>query len=394
MIFALSLPVVIGGAGLGVDVAYWHLSQRRLQTIADLAANAGAIALRGGADSNGVRQAAQQEVIENGFELASGTIVVNTPPQSGAFMEARAVEVLLERSLERFFTGLFLDEPVVAGARAVARYEVEQQACVLALDSWAGGAVSFSGSADATFTNCTVMSNSLADDSVDISGNVDVTAHCLAAAGKTSISGSGSLSLTCSEPLEDMPQAPDPYDDLPEPPIPAGCSTVPGGNPNIPKVLNPGRYCGGMSLSGTVTLNPGVYVVDGGSLQINGNATVSGTGVTFFLTNGATVSFNGNAEITLAAPTSGVYAGVLMYGDRDQGDATHTFNGTANSLLTGALYFPTQTVRHLGNFSGVNGCLRIVSRRIQITGDAGFGTNCTGTGLGEIEVPSAIRLVE
>ncbi|MEZ5959956.1 MAG: hypothetical protein R3C30_05945 [Hyphomonadaceae bacterium] len=52
----------------------------------------------------------------------------------------------------------------------------------------------------------------------------------------------------------------------------------------------------------------------------------------------------GSAEIDLTAPTTGTYAGVLMYGDRDQGNADNIFNGTADSNFTGALYFPTQQV--------------------------------------------------
>jgi hypothetical protein len=270
---------------------------------------------------------------------------------------------------------------------------VEQQACVLALDTWANDAVIFIGNPTATFTGCTVMSNSLADDSITIAGSADVTAPCIIAAGGTAVSAD--LTLTeCSAPMEDMPQAADPYADLPEPPIPAACSSVPGGNPHQPKTLNPGRYCGGLNLSGRFTLTPGVYVVDGGELRINANAEVTGVGVMFFLTNGATVHFNGNAEINLTAATIGPYAGVLMYGDRDQGDASNIFNGTADSSMTGALYFPTQTVTHNGNFSGANGCMRIISRAIDLRGNASFNTDCSAAGLSEIEVPGAIRLVE
>src|SRR5690606_2500516 len=267
----------------------------------------------------------------------------------------QSVEVLLEQTVERYFTGLFTDAPLVIRVRAVANFQNEQQACVLALDTWANNAVIFIGNPTATFTGCTVMSNSLADDGITIAGSADVTAPCIVSAGGTDVSAD--LTLTsCAAPMEDMPQAVDPYEDLAEPPTDAACASVPGGPPHEPKTLDPGRYCGGLNLSGVFDLNPGVYVVDGGELRINAGADVTGAGVMFFLTNGATVHFNGNAEINLSAATSGTYAGVLMYGDRDQGDADHIFNGTADSLMTGALYFPTQSVTHNGNFSGVNGC--------------------------------------
>jgi hypothetical protein len=391
--FALSLPVVIGGAGLGVETGYWFLEERRLQTAADLAANAGAVALRSGASAAAVDDAAEREAEKNGFDPDTGAIVVHTPPTSGAHQNGRAVEVLIARTIPRYFTRLFKEEPVLVRVRAVAAYESEQQACILALDTWANDAVIFIGNPTATFNGCVVMSNSLADDGITIAGSADVTAPCIVSAGGAAISAD--LTLTsCAAPMEDMPQAQDPYADLPEPPIPAGCTSVPNGNPNEPKTLTPGRYCGGMSLSGDVTLTPGTYVISGGEFRINANANVTGVGVTFFLTDGATVHFNGSAEINLSAPTSGAYAGVLMYGDRDQSNAENVFNGTADSLLTGALYFPSQRVTQNGNFSGANGCLRIVAMSIDLRGNSGFSTNCEGTGLDAIEVPGSVSLVE
>lgn len=389
--FALSLPIIVGGAGLGVEVGYWFLEERRLQTAADLAANAGAVVLRSGASHSTVVGTATEEATKNGY--VPGTIAVNTPPTTGPNRHERAVEVILERELDRYFTGLFDDAPVTVRVRAVAAYENEQQACILALDTWANDAVIFIGNPTATFNGCVVMSNSLADDSITIAGSADVTAPCIVSAGGTAVSAD--LTLTsCAAPMEEMPQAQDPYADLAEPSTSGPCASVPGGNPNEPKTLDPGVYCGGLNLSGDFTLNPGVYVIDGGDFRINAGAHVVGHGVMFFLTNGATVQFNGNAEIELTAATVGAYAGVLMYGDRDQGNAENVFNGTADSLFTGTLYFPSQQVTHNGNFSGENGCMRVVARSIDLRGNSAFGTDCAGTGLDVIEVPGAVRLIE
>src|ERR1051326_6872577 len=43
-----------------------------------------------------------------------------------------------------------------------------------------------------------------------------------------------------------------------------------------------GVYCGGISINAgaTLTLNPGIYYLDQGSLSMAGNATLTGTGVT------------------------------------------------------------------------------------------------------------------
>jgi hypothetical protein len=393
VVFAVVLPAMVGFAGLGVETGYWYFKHRQLQTAADLASYAGATVLRSGGSVDEVEEAALNEATLHGFDPDRGTIVVNTPPVSGTHMTNRSVEVLLTNETDRYFSAVLDDTPVNMAVRAVSNWDQDGSACILALDTWANDAVIFIGNPTASFSDCNVMSNSLADDSITIAGSADVTAPCIISAGGTSITAD--LTLTdCAAPMEDMPQAADPYDDLPEPPLPTSCATLPGGPPHILKTISAGRYCGGLDLSGLYSLNPGVYVIDGGEFRINAGADVIGDGVTFFLTNGAEVHFNGNAEINFTAPTSGTYAGVLFYGDRDQGDANNIFNGTADSVMTGALYFPTQMVTFNGNFSGENGCLRMVARAIDLGGNANFDADCTGTGINDIPIPGPVRMVE
>jgi hypothetical protein len=203
------------------------------------------------------------------------------------------------------------------------------------------------------------MSDSFANDAVAIGGSSTVTAPCVLAVGAVSVTST--LNLTsCASPTNNAAPALDPYRNLPAPAIPAVCKNVPGGNAHI----NPGKYCGGLSVNNTKTFDPGVYIIDGGDFTLNANAIVNGAGVTFYLTNGATVKFNGNAQMTFSAPTAGTYSGILFYGDRTQPNAIQKFNGTATSSMTGALYFPSQQVQMNGNFSGTNGCLQVVSDTI------------------------------
>ena len=51
MIFALALPLVVGGAGFGVETTYWYYRSVELQAAADAAAHAGAIERRAGSDA-------------------------------------------------------------------------------------------------------------------------------------------------------------------------------------------------------------------------------------------------------------------------------------------------------------------------------------------------------
>ena len=49
----------------------------------------------------------------------------------------------------------------------------------------------------------------------------------------------------------------------------------------------------------------GSWVVDGGSM--------TGSGVTFYFADTSLIQFNGGMTLTLSAPTTGTYAGILMY---------------------------------------------------------------------------------
>jgi hypothetical protein len=148
-----------------------------------------------------------------------------------------------------------------------------------------------------------------------------------------------------------------------------------------------------MDLSGTVNMAAGTYYVSGGDFKVNSNATVSGSGVTIYMAAGTNVTMNGNATVDLAAPTSGTYSGILFFGARN-GTGNNNFNGTASSHLTGDLYFASESVSYLGNFSGQNGCTQIVADTVTWTGNSTIGVNCAAMGMTNIPARQAIKLVE
>lgn len=388
IVAGIALPVLVGFCGLGGDIGYWYYRQRTVQAAADIAAYNATVALRAGASTGEVLSTATASASGNGWDSAIGTITINTPPASGPHQNAQSVEVLLEESEPRYFTALFFDSRVPINTRAVATFVYATNACMLGLDKNSSGAVTFWGNASAQFTNCNVVSDSLASDSFKVGGAANISTPCVRTAGGDVINAT--LTLTdCSEIVTDAPQTADPYASVPAPPIPGSCTTPPENGS-----YSPGLYCGGLTLNGTANLAPGIYVISGGTLKINANADVTGTGVMFYLTNGATLMFNGNATMNLSAPATGPYAGLLFYGDRSQSYASNTVNGNASSNLTGAVYFPSQDVRFLGNFSGSNGCMQVVADTIYYTGSSTFQVDCTGSGLGTIQVPGAVTLVE
>ena len=105
-----------------------------------------------------------------------------------------------------------------------------------------------------------------------------------------------------------------------------------------------------MNIKGTATLSAGVYIVAGGDFKVNSGAKVTGDGVTIILTNKnggdfAQADLNGNATIQLTAPTSGPWAGVLFYQDRNAPVSitnVNKINGDASSKFKGVMYFPSK----------------------------------------------------
>jgi len=394
--FALAMPLVVGAGALGVETNYQYIQQTHLQVAADAAAYVGALDNRASATSSVVTADATAIATSNGWSSTAGTIQVNTPPTTGPNQVPAATEVVLSQNVPRFFTAYFNKGPMVIHARAVAIYTTAANACILALSKTASQAVNVHGNTTVTLVSCDVMANSIASDAVNIWGSAKLSTDCVVSAG--GYANSGGLTLTgptCPSVVTQAPRAHDPYAGLPTPPT--GVSrTLPNMNPNSTTTLLPGYYSGGMgSLQGNVTLSPGVYYVSGGNFDVASNAVVTGTDVTIYLAAGSQVTMNGTSHVTLAAPTSGTYSGILFFGDRaGASSAINKFDGDSSSSLTGDLYFPTQSVTYQGNYSGIDGCTHVVADTVNWTGSATISVDCTKHGEGGIPARQSIKMVE
>jgi hypothetical protein len=385
---ALAAPALVGFCAFGAETGYWYYRQRSIQAAADIGAYNATMALRGGATSSTVTDVATNDSANNGWVQPRGTIAVHTPPTSGPNQNTRSVEVILTERENRFFTALFSSNQVTVRSRAVATYTINAPACMLGLDKQLPNDVQFWGNADANFQSCNIVADSIASNAFAVGGSARVTVPCVDTVGGDNIQAT--LTLTsCTSVTTNSPYVPDPYAGVGTPSTSGPCAAGPSGG-----ALSPGHFCGNLTFQNTVNLAPGVYVVDGGTLKFNANANITGSGVTFFLTNGATLDMNGGAQVNLTAPTSGPYSGLVFYGDRTQPTAVNKINGNSSSQITGAIYFPSQEVDFLGNFSGSNGCTQVVADKIYYTGSATFQTNCAGTGMASINVPGNVVLAE
>ncbi len=393
---ALVMPIVIGGFGLGAEASYWYFTEIKLQNSADVAAYAAAAQLRVSKDKDALASAALAAAVSTGYRSSIGTLTASWPATSGAYAgDTNAVEITVQEDLPRLFTAMFSSSDVLISSRAVAKLDQGFPTCILSLDQFASGAVTFTGSTTATLDGCNVHANSSAGDAVSVSGSADVSTPCVSAVGEVSATSGLSMSK-CSSPIQYAKSVDDPFIDLPAPSTTGVCEpqTVFGGGEGATYTISGGRYCGGMTIRRTVTMNPGVYVIDGGDFELTSTAKLTGTGVTIYLTNGARVKIAGSAEVVLSAPTTGTYAGVLFFVDRTDPEVTHIFNGNSSSKFTGAIYAPTGHVQVAGTSSVGGGCTQVVANTIDITGDAGLGSNCEALGYSSITNAQLVQLVE
>lgn len=383
ILFALCLPVIVGGAGFGVETTYWYYKRLALQAAADASAYSAALEKRSGGDATEVQGVVNHEITDNGFNPAAITVQINPATVSGG----GSVQVVLTDTAKRFFTGMFVAQDPVFTARATATYNTAASACILALSPTANKAADFSGSSSLTLSGCSVMSNSNKSDAVNIWGASLLSTTCVIAVGQ--VTNNGGLTMTqCTTPVTNAPSVADPFSDVVAPTPSGACQNQNANNTTI----SPGRYCSGLTLKNNVTMNPGVYYIESSSgFDVNANANVIGTGVTIYLSGSAHVTMNGNATVNLQAPTSGTYSGVLFFGDRAS-TGLNKFNGTAGSLLTGAIYFANQDIQYNGNFSGLNGCTQVVGSTIAWTGNTTVSVDCTAYGMRTLPVMTVVRM--
>jgi Flp pilus assembly protein TadG len=111
VIVAILLPVIIGIAGLAIDVGSWYLTQAQLQNAADAAAIAGAQDLPN--NPTGAAAAAQTQVTDN----VSGATVTSVTPYNGSSSQIQVT--VSKRSTVSFAAVLGIGAPTVT-ASAVA----------------------------------------------------------------------------------------------------------------------------------------------------------------------------------------------------------------------------------------------------------------------------------
>jgi hypothetical protein len=363
--------VLLAFMGLVLDGGRIYFEKRRMQAAADAGAYGGAHELKRGSTGL-IETAGKYDAKLNGFEHGTGTIdvQVNHPPASGNHAGSTGyVEVVITQTVPTYFRRVLIINDATVRARAVAGLENNGDACVVALDREARPGLRVAGTPQ-LIANCGIMANSNDDWGLQANGGGEIQATWTGVSGGYHLAGGGTITPPATEGALGM------LDPLASIALenPGGVTPVYNlGNINSNTTLQPGRYVGGIKITGSgtvVNFAPGLYVLDSG-MDVSGG-TLRGTEVSFYNTGNQLISITGASDVELSAPTSGPYQGMLFWGDPTAPDKNpgHKFRGTSESSFTGAIHFPSQHVDWAGSNDSVGTWSMIVANTIDLTGNA------------------------
>lgn len=388
MLVALSLPALIGGAGYAVDTAQWYMWKRELQHSVDQAAYAGALALAHDDSKSYFETRAKQEYETN---LDKVRTFASTPSISIANYAAgvdNSVIVSATATKSLPFSSFLTGSAATIRATAQASFAPggTYQACLVALAE-NGTSLDIGGNATVS-AKCGLAALSCSDDAVVIDDSATVDTDSIVTCGKATVpDGIEDVVTEGATGLTDI------YADLDPPtddrPRTYNCG---GKGANKQASLQGGTYPS-IIVSCTTVLNPGIYVIDGGLLDLSANYNVTGLGVVFILKNGARLKLGGNGNsnrISLTPPSSSFYEGtiyaedanrlgdILIFEDRNSTppEPGHQLNGNSNSLIEGLMYFPNGTLTINGTANVTAQCLQISAYKIKVLGNAKLETLC------------------
>lgn len=345
IVFALSAIPFIGAAGVAVDHSRAFFAKSALQAATDAAALSAASTSVATSD----RMATAQSVfaVNVGDTLSVKTAVPSVSVVNDTVSVTSSIQ--LPMTLTRIMGYQTIAITASSSAAVGKSYGNAAPACVLALSTTVDGAFYVNGTTNFEAINCGVYTNSTANESMRAVGAPTVSASNFCTVGGADINGNF-LPL----PVTGCAAVPDPFANLA---APASEECLGSAQVLVLKkgehTLSPGTYCGGLKLmaQAIVTFEPGVYVIKGGALIFRSGSQSIGSSVGFYLTGtGAQMDVNGGADVAITASATGPLAGIAVAQDATaNAGATSMYQGGGAVQLTGALYFPTQTLQIGGN---------------------------------------------
>ena len=381
VLIALGLVGLLGFAALAIDGGMVYSHRRQAQNAADAAVLAAALAKVNGKDW---QAAAQAQAVANGFDVMNDPNVLKvevvSPPTIEPYMSDKDrdqyIQITIIAEVNSSFAHLVFDGPlrntVIAIARARPPINPAEGFALYSASTYECRAMWFSGNGKIKITGGDIFSNSDGSEKSGGcesgyrggSGTLVLTDQDLVLVGYYTTSGEGggvdygNGHLEEYQPQQAMPTVPEiPCDSSPKnPPL----------NINTDTVLDPGNYSSiSIKAGANVTLNPGIYCVDGRFEALGG--AISGSEVVIKMLQ-ADFDLGGNTTVDLTAPTSGPWKGLLLYGNPATDSVTLT--GGVGSSYVGTIYAPwSECVVHGTAGADLTINSQLICRTVKVVGD-------------------------
>lgn len=417
LLFTLISVPLFGMLGLVTDLGYMHYVKMTAQSAAEAAAQSAIVdfhATMGGASftcGGNVVCASSQTACAAGITMPANSIehgcmygqahgfnsagsltyqsgVSSAPPTASGMTTAPYwVTFRAYKTVPQMFSAVLgnFSGTVVGRSTAAVVGAID---CIYALDPTAPGAINVQGTASLS-SACGIFVDSNNNCAMQSNGGATISAPEYDVVGNV-----------CTNPLTPTPNtgvvpASDPLASLAPPATgPYGC---PGGGMSYPPPgtkngatisISPGVYCGGIQVkNNTVNFQPGTYVLVGGGLTTqDSNSIINGTGVLFYNTFDPTdsqkayntyspIGIAANSVVSLTAPTTGTYAGMLFFDDRSAPSGNpDTYGGGSTAVYQGIIYNRNNGITMYGN-SSVSQYSMIIADTINLVGTTAINDN-------------------
>ena len=365
VIVAIALPALLMLVCAAIDLASLNAEHSAMQDAADATALAMAKQL-GVATANGITARARDYADAQLGQIASRD---NVQVATTIAADNASVTVTLTGQRASFFGSLLPPGGWTLSTQATAVTVGELPLCVLSYGVAGGENLHLTGQSQMTASSCLVQSDG--DINVDGSASLD--------SGMAQAVGNAKGAITPS-PQSGAPAISDPFASL-SVVIPANSCTP----DNVTylstgvNVLAPGVHCGNIVVQdgATLQLAPGEHYFAQGQLQLQGNATLTGSDVALIFDKQSHFDFAEQATVSLSGRTSGPFAGFVIATTRTN---TGAFSISASSAekIEGTIYIPAATlhVQGVGNkVAEQSAWTVVVAQSIQLEGSANLVIN-------------------
>jgi hypothetical protein len=404
--FLLAFPLLIGAMGLTVDLGWSYFRQQAAKSSAQaaaLAATAAAGTLSLGNPTCGVSHVlcqgptacpnsipspaitdfdvACQYAKDNGFANSSGGLQnvmvaagTGAPTGLSGITVPYWVQVTTAENVAQTFSAVFGSSVGTVSVRSTSGYLKPSGGCIYVLGS-PGTTFTMNGTPTLQ-TGCGIYVNSTSSAAASLTGTASITATGGATVNITGGWTHSGGSSVLPSPVLGTPAVSDPLSYL-TPPTSSGCSmsgvSLSGTNSQTVSPCTAGgtiRITGGMALGGqsSITLNPGVYIIDNG-ISMSGGTTLNASGGVMLFIESGIVAVRGGAIVNLTAPASGPYKGVGLY-QPSTNTSPVALSGGVTQIINGAVYLPGADLSFSGGSSLSTGGSTIVCKTVAFTGNS------------------------